>query len=77
AQGAARVVLAVPVAPVDWARNLSDAADELIALATPRLLRAIGGWYDDFSQTTDEEVVACLRSVGGGSAPVVDLRGGA
>ncbi|MGH3989578.1 MAG: phosphoribosyltransferase, partial [Pseudonocardiaceae bacterium] len=42
AQGAARVVLAVPVAPVDWARNLSDAADELIALATPRLLRAIG-----------------------------------
>ncbi|MGH3883371.1 MAG: phosphoribosyltransferase [Pseudonocardiaceae bacterium] len=77
AQGAARVVLAVPVAPVDWARNLSDAADELIALATPRLLRAIGAWYDDFSQTTDEEVVACLRSVGGGSAPVVDLRGGA
>ncbi|MGH3836685.1 MAG: phosphoribosyltransferase [Pseudonocardiaceae bacterium] len=77
AQGAARVVLAVPVAPFNWARDLSDAADELIALATPRLLRAIGGWYDDFSQSTDEEVIACLRSVGGGSAPVVDLRGGA
>ncbi len=62
AQGATRVVLAVPVAPFDWARDLSDAADELIALVTPRLLRAIGGWYADFSQTTDEEVVACLGS---------------
>ncbi|MGQ0718559.1 MAG: phosphoribosyltransferase [Pseudonocardiales bacterium] len=77
AQGAARVVLAVPVAPYDWTRDLSDAADELIALVTPRPLRAIGGWYDDFSQSTDEEVVACLRSVDGGSAPVVDMRGGA
>ncbi len=62
AQGAARVVLAVPVAPFDWARGLQDAADELIALTTPRVLRAIGIWYSDFSQTTDEEVVDCLRS---------------
>jgi putative phosphoribosyl transferase len=64
AQGAARVVLAVPVAPFDWTLGLGDVADELIALATPRPLRAIGGWYVDFSQTTDEEVVACLRSAG-------------
>jgi putative phosphoribosyl transferase len=61
AQGAARVVLAVPVAPFDWARRLGDVADELIALATPRELRAIGMWYSDFSQSSDEEVVACLR----------------
>lgn len=66
AQGAARVVLAVPVAPFDWDRLLHDAADELIALVTPRELRAIGGWYADFSQSTDEEVVACLRSAIGG-----------
>jgi putative phosphoribosyl transferase len=66
AHGAARVVLAVPVAPFDWARLLPDAADELIALTTPRELRAIGGWYADFSQSTDEEVVACLRSAVGG-----------
>ncbi|MGB9279703.1 MAG: phosphoribosyltransferase [Pseudonocardiaceae bacterium] len=61
AHGAARIVLAVPVAPVDWVVKFRDAADELIALVTPEALRAIGGWYTDFSQTTDEEVVACLR----------------
>lgn len=60
AQGANRIVLAVPVAPVDWSRDLSDAADELIALVTPRLFQAIGRWYADFSQTTDEQVTACL-----------------
>lgn len=71
AQGAARVTLAVPVAPFDWARRLHDAADELIAVVTPRALRAIGTWYTDFSQTTDEEVVACLRS----TEPTGDVRG--
>lgn len=62
AQGAARVVLAVPVAPFDWVRGLSDAADELIALSTPRQLQAIGMWYSDFSQSSDDEVVDCLRN---------------
>lgn len=61
AQGAARVVLAVPVAPLDWAHRLHDEADEMVALITPRMLWAIGGWYRDFSQDTDEDVVACLR----------------
>lgn len=60
-QGAARVVLAVPVAPFDWTHRLRDVADELIALVTPRELRAIGMWYSDFSESSDEEVVACLR----------------
>jgi putative phosphoribosyl transferase len=62
AQGAARVVLAVPVAPFGWVRGLRDAADELIALTTPREFYAIGLWYSDFSQSSDEEVVSCLRS---------------
>jgi putative phosphoribosyl transferase len=62
AQGAARVVLAVPVAPADWTRGLSDAADELIALTTPQRLQAIGMWYSDFSQSSDDEVVGWLRS---------------
>jgi putative phosphoribosyl transferase len=66
AQGAARVILAVPLAPLDWARRMHDAADELIALVTPRMLWAIGGWYLDFSQDTDEDVVACLRSATAG-----------
>jgi putative phosphoribosyl transferase len=62
AQGAIRVILAVPVAPLNWSSELHDVADELVALVTPHLLRAIGGWYTDFSQSTDEEVVACLRA---------------
>jgi putative phosphoribosyl transferase len=62
AQGAVRVVLAVPVAPFGWIRGLHDVADELIALVTPRELQAIGMWYSDFSQTSDGEVIACLRS---------------
>ena len=61
AQGATRVVLAVPVAPFGWVHGLRDVADELIALITPGLLKAIGLWYSDFSQSSDEEVVACLR----------------
>lgn len=68
AQSASRIVLAVPVAPFDWVRGLHDAADELIALVTPHALRAIGGWYANFAQSTDEEVVACLRSSVGGSS---------
>jgi putative phosphoribosyl transferase len=61
AQGAARVVLAVPVAPANWTESLSDVADEMIALTTPRQLHAIGLWYSDFSQSSDDEVIACLR----------------
>ncbi|MEU8515724.1 phosphoribosyltransferase family protein [Kitasatospora sp. NPDC048722] len=59
-QGAARVVLAVPVAPSDWTRRLADAADELVALSTPGDFYGIGQFYEDFTQTTDAEVVACL-----------------
>jgi putative phosphoribosyl transferase len=62
ALGAARIVLAVPVAPRGWVRAMHDVADELVALLTPAALQAIGVWYTDFSQTTDEQVVACLRA---------------
>ncbi len=61
AQGAARVVLAVPVAPPGWQARLRAAADELICVATPAGFFAIGQYYADFSQTTDEEVAACLQ----------------
>ena len=61
ALGAARIVLAVPVAPRGWVRGMPDAADDFIALLTPAALQAIGVWYSDFSQTSDEQVIACLR----------------
>ncbi|MGW2182302.1 phosphoribosyltransferase family protein [Streptomyces sp. NPDC001732] len=60
ARGAARVVLAVPVAPHDWTARLGRDADEFVCVHTPRNFYAIGQFYVDFSQTDDDEVVACL-----------------
>ncbi|WP_404817210.1 phosphoribosyltransferase family protein [Streptomyces thermolineatus] len=60
-RGAARVVLAVPVAPPDWTVRLGPYADDLVALDTPANFFAVGQAYADFEQTTDEEVVDCLR----------------
>ena len=61
AHGAARVVLAVPVAPRGWQARIAGAADELICVDTPSDFFAIGQFYADFSQTTDDEVIACLQ----------------
>ncbi|WP_324790346.1 phosphoribosyltransferase family protein [Streptomyces sp. H51] len=61
ARGAARIVLAVPVAPHDWTARLGGDADELVCPYTPRSFFAIGEFYADFSQTDDDEVVACLE----------------
>jgi putative phosphoribosyl transferase len=61
ARGAARVVLATPVAPPSAAPALAADADEVICLETPEYFSAIGEWYEDFSQTSDEEVVRLLR----------------
>jgi putative phosphoribosyl transferase len=58
--GALRVVLAVPVAAPDTVAALGSLADEVIALATPTNLVAVGAWYDEFSQTTDDDVVKLL-----------------
>lgn len=60
AHGAGRVVLAVPVAPRGWEERIDRAADECIALDTPEPFWAIGQFYGDFSQTSDDEVVDCL-----------------
>jgi putative phosphoribosyl transferase len=62
AQGAARVVLAVPVAPRGWQERIGGDADELVSVATPDRFFAIGQFYDDFSQTSDAEVTAALAS---------------
>jgi uncharacterized protein (TIGR00369 family) len=62
ALGAAAVVLAVPVAPPSTDRALRGDADEVICLEMPDHFQAIGEWYEDFAQTSDEEVVALLRA---------------
>jgi putative phosphoribosyl transferase len=59
-----RLVLAVPVAPPDTIERLRSQVDEVVCLATPRLFGAIGAFYDDFRQLTDEEVVGLLRRAG-------------
>lgn len=64
-RGAARVVLAVPVAPVDWAERLDEVADELVCVDTPSPFYAIGEFYADFTQTEDEEVLRLLAQAGG------------
>lgn len=60
AQGASRVVLAVPVAPPEAAERLGGKVDELVCLSTPHGFSAVGEWYRDFGQTPDEEVVSLL-----------------
>jgi putative phosphoribosyl transferase len=60
AHGARRVVLAVPVAPPDTAAALAADADEVIAVVQPTPFYAIGQFYDDFTQTPDDEVIAAL-----------------
>ena len=57
---AAHVWLAVPVAPRDTTRLLERRADQVVVLHQPRYFGAVGAWYVDFNQTTDEEVRALL-----------------
>jgi len=71
--GAARVVLAVPVAPPEWTTRLRGVADELVAVATPEPFHAVGQFYADFAQTTDEEVVDCLRRAAARRSTGVDV----
>ena len=61
AEGAARVVLAVPVCSPDTAALLRTEVDELVCLETPKWLFGVGQFYADFRQTSDEEVTDLLR----------------
>ncbi len=61
AQGAVRVVLAVPVAPRGWQALIGRDADEFVALRTPGWFFGIGQFYADFRQATDDDVIGCLK----------------
>jgi putative phosphoribosyl transferase len=61
AHGAARVVLAVPLAPQASIDALSSVADEVVCAEVPEPFLAIGQWYADFAQTGDAEVVDLLQ----------------
>ena len=57
-----RIVLAVAVAPRETAVILTEEADELIVLDAPGVFSAVGSFYGDFRQVTDEEVIALLEN---------------
>ena len=70
AHGAARVVLAVPVAPPGWQARIGAVADELVCVDTPRGFFAIGEFYARFPQVSDDEVIACLERAAALQGPV-------
>ncbi|MCL1600412.1 MAG: phosphoribosyltransferase [Actinomycetia bacterium] len=61
-EGPQKIVVAVGVAPPDVKKQLGESADEVAAIFTPRNFMAVGAWFDDFSQTSDAEVVALLSA---------------
>ena len=60
ARGAARTILAVPVAPSASVAAMRAEADEVVVLASPRRFRSVGEWYVSFGQLTDADVLSLL-----------------
>ncbi len=60
-QKAGRIIVAVPVAPPSTVERLGEEADDVVTLLEPEPFVAVGQWYDDFSQISDEEVRFLLR----------------
>lgn len=61
---ARRIVVAAPTIAASTYRGLRGEADEIVAVITPEEFYGVGQWFDDFSQTTDEEVRALLAGTG-------------
>jgi putative phosphoribosyl transferase len=60
-QKAGRIVVAVPVAPASTIDELKTEVDEVVCVSTPEFFYAISLWYDEFLQTSDEEVRELLK----------------
>jgi predicted phosphoribosyltransferase len=60
-RGAERVIVAVPVCARGALERLQERLGEVVCLQLPWRFRGVGAWYDDFTQTTDDEVIALLR----------------
>jgi putative phosphoribosyl transferase len=59
--GPQELVVALPVGPADTIQELADMVDRMICLHAPSFFWAVGGFYQDFDQTSDEEVIQLLR----------------
>lgn len=66
ARGAARVIIAVPVCPPETFDRMAGEVDQVVSLLVPDYFGGVGQWYGDFTQVTDEEVLALLDQ---GQAP--------
>jgi putative phosphoribosyl transferase len=76
-QGASKIVLAIPVAPVETLAEMRAEADEVICLEAAERFTGVGAFYGDFHQLSDEETVQLLHSAwkrqeGGGAAEQID-----
>jgi len=60
-KGTATLTVAIPVGPPSTIKELKHQADNIVCLYTPEYFQAIGQFYSDFSQTTDEEVIELLK----------------
>ena len=57
----ARIIVAVPVAAREAYQQFKDQADDIVCVQTPENFEGVGQWYEDFTQTSDEEVRALLE----------------
>jgi putative phosphoribosyl transferase len=69
--GASRVIIGVPVGPEPTVQMLRREADSVVCLETPTPVHAVGEWYRDFRQVSDQEVIALMAA---SSAPPVERR---
>jgi len=67
--GPARIVVAVPVGAAETCRSLRHEADEVVCATIPPDFNAVSLWYDEFSQTTDQEVRTLLEAAAAHDAP--------
>jgi predicted phosphoribosyltransferase len=72
----ARIVVAVPIAAAETASRLREEADRVVCLSAPPDFHAVSNWYEDFSQTSDEEVRNLLETASRKGAYDVDVSHG-
>lgn len=61
-EGADKVVAAVPVSPVDTLEEVTEMVDEIVCIAAPPFFQAVGQFYDNFSETTDDDVIEIMNA---------------
>lgn len=69
-RNALRVIVAIPVAPAQTLAEMRALADEVVCVAAPEQFRAVGPWYRDFAQVSDDDVRRALRG-GDGEASLI------